>query len=138
MSEEIKFSEKEINGKIYLNIGKPLDFYEGKGKRFQLGPESDDQIAVFRFKGKLFALTNICPHRHMDQIHNGFIVNSCVVCPVHGWTYSIETGYNINSKQGIKKLDKYNIFEEDDNVWVEKPEFKKANWKYFDESSSDK
>lgn len=131
MSETDKyyFDKKEIDGKIYHVLGKSSDFFEKKGKRIVFGENVEEQIAVIRFKGKLYGLSNICPHRHQDQIFDGYLYDGNVVCPAHGWTYSLESGQNINFKQGIKSLKKYEIFEKDGLVLIEKPVFEIPPWK---------
>mgnify|MGYP000853827008 CR=1 FL=1 len=121
-SDENKYPEKEKAGRIYARVCKSSELFEGKGRQFVFSEDEDMQIAAFRIKGKLYALSNICPHRHQDKIHEGIINNGNIVCPVHGWTYNIETGRNINLKQGIKSLNKYDIYEEDGYIWAEKPD----------------
>jgi nitrite reductase/ring-hydroxylating ferredoxin subunit len=120
-----------IDGRDYLLICKSTDIYEKKGRRFEFGEEIEKQVAVFRYSGKLYALSNICPHRHQDQIYNGIIRDSMVTCPVHGWTYFLESGKNINQNQGIKNLEKYEIFEKDGSVFLEIPEFESPRWKDY-------
>lgn len=129
----LKRKEILFEGKLCYKIGKSADFYEGKGKRILIDDELDSQIAVFRYKGELYALSNICPHRHQDRIFEGYLENGNVVCPAHGWTYSLATGENVNQHQGIKRLSKYNIFEDKGIVYLEKPEFSKAAWKSFND-----
>lgn len=123
------FEILERDGIEYLNLCDSSFISEGKGRQFLFGDDIEKQVAVFRVKGILYCLTNICPHRHQDQIHNGFIDDLNVICPVHGWTYSLETGDNKNLKQGIKKLDSFKIFEESNRVFIELPQFKLPLWR---------
>ena len=74
---------------------------EKNGKRFII---DDVEIAVFRLDGKIYALSNICPHQHTAMIYDGFIENSCVVCPAHGWMFDLRTG---KTPTGGKGLDVY-------------------------------
>ncbi len=128
-NEKYFFEKETIDGKEFLKLGRSVDFFEKKGKKFVFGDNVEEQIAVLRFEKKLYALSNICPHRHQDQIHNGFLENGNVICPAHGWTYSLETGDNVNFKQGIRRLKKFNIIEQDGFVFLEKPEFEVPLWK---------
>lgn len=122
VKDEKIFPEREIGGKVYAKICKSTELFEGKGRQFVFSEDSDMQVAVFRIKGKLLALSNICPHRHQDKIHEGIIKSGNIICPAHGWTYNMETGRNTDLRQGIKSLVKYDIYEEDGFVWVEKPD----------------
>jgi nitrite reductase/ring-hydroxylating ferredoxin subunit len=51
------------------------------------------------------------------------------VCPVHFWTYNLQTGQNINQKQGIKSLNSYKIFEKDGIVYLEDPKIDLPKWR---------
>jgi NAD(P)H-dependent nitrite reductase small subunit len=119
--EKKSFPEIERDGKIYAQVCLADDVYEGKGKQIKFPEDLDMQIALFRMQGNLYALENICPHRHADKIFDGVIRDMTVMCPLHGWTYEIDTGENIIKHQGVKSLRKYDVYEEDGKVWVEKP-----------------
>ena len=128
----IDFPSKKINNKTYINIYKSKDLADNQGRRIRFHDDEDQQVAIFRHKGKLYCLWNICPHRHQDQIHNGIIRDGKVSCPIHGWTYWLDSGDNINPHQGLKNLDKYDIFEEDGEIWIEQPEVKIPKWRQSD------
>lgn len=128
---ENKYEEQEIEGKIYVNLSKSKDIYEGRGYKFEFHEDDDMQMAVFRVGGSLYALSNICPHRHQERIFEAMIDSKelTATCPLHYWTYSLATGQNVNQKQGIKSLTKYEIFEEDGEVWAEKPPIAPPKWR---------
>lgn len=115
--------------KKYLKVCNSNEVFEGKGKQIIFEGDDDFQLAIFRVNSKLFALENICPHRHADRIFEGIIKEHTVMCPLHGWTYSLETGQNINQKQGIRSLKNYDVFEVDGYVYVEKPQFEIPKWR---------
>ena len=48
-------------------------------------------IAVFRFKGQYYAISNNCLHRG-GPLAEGEVRNFEVTCPWHGWKYSILDG----------------------------------------------
>jgi sulfoxide reductase heme-binding subunit YedZ len=50
-----------------------------------------ERIAVFRYDGKLSAISNVCQHQN-GPLGEGKIVGGCVVCPWHGYEYRPETG----------------------------------------------
>lgn len=113
----------------FVKICPSDDVFEGKGKQIQFADDDDFQIAIFRVNGKLFALDNICPHRHADRIFEGIIKDMTVMCPLHGWTYSLENGENIDIHQGIKSLKSHEVFEEEGYVYIKKPEFEIPKWR---------
>ncbi len=126
---EREFEVVEIDGRPFIIVCNSSDVFEGKGRQVKFPEDEDLQVALIRKNGKLFALHNICPHRHQDQIYNGIIRNMNIMCPVHGWTYSLETGRNVNRRQGLKSLRRYDVFEKDGIVYLEKPEFEIPKWR---------
>jgi sulfoxide reductase heme-binding subunit YedZ len=52
---------------------------------------SGERVAVFRYDGKVSALSNVCQHQN-GPLGEGRIVNDCVVCPWHGYEYLPDTG----------------------------------------------
>jgi len=52
---------------------------------------SGERVAVFRYEGRVAALSNVCQHQN-GPLGEGRIVNGCVVCPWHGYEYLPDTG----------------------------------------------
>jgi len=52
---------------------------------------SGERVAVFRYDGKVSAISNVCQHQN-GPLGEGRIVNGCVVCPWHGYEYMPDTG----------------------------------------------
>ncbi len=50
-----------------------------------------ERVAVFRYEGRLSALSNVCQHQN-GPLGEGRIVRDCVVCPWHGYEYLPESG----------------------------------------------
>lgn len=50
-----------------------------------------ERIAVFRYDGKISAVTNVCAHQR-GPLGEGKIVNGCITCPWHGWEYRPHNG----------------------------------------------
>jgi methionine sulfoxide reductase heme-binding subunit len=50
-----------------------------------------ERVAVFRYEGRVSALSNVCQHQN-GPLGEGRIVNDCVVCPWHGYEYLPESG----------------------------------------------
>ena len=116
-------------GQQFLQLCKSNDIVEGKGYQIIFADDIDLQVAVFRINTNLYAVSNICPHRHAKEIYNGLIDGINIICPFHGWTYNLETGMNVNQKQGKRNLIKYDIFESDGNIYLQKPELIIPKWR---------
>ena len=71
---------------------------ENAGRRFIV---DDTEIAVFLIGNKIFAVNNICPHKHSALIYDGFVEEEKVVCPAHGWTFDLSTGKETNGSKGL-------------------------------------
>jgi nitrite reductase/ring-hydroxylating ferredoxin subunit len=122
-----------IEGKKYIKLFRHSELLEKQGRKVTFADDIDMELAIFLVDGKLHCVSNICPHRHARDLHRGFIQNENLVCPLHGWTYNINTGLNVNSKQGRACLTIYSIIERDGYVYVEKPIVKIPKWRALDE-----
>ncbi|NJL29218.1 MAG: Rieske 2Fe-2S domain-containing protein [Thermoanaerobaculia bacterium] len=54
--------------------------------RARIFPLSGERVAVFRYDGKVSAISNVCKHQN-GPLGEGKIVDGCVVCPWHGYQY---------------------------------------------------
>lgn len=50
-----------------------------------------ERIAIFKFDGKICAMSNVCRHQN-GPLGEGKIIDGCVTCPWHGYQYLPETG----------------------------------------------
>ena len=87
----------------FANVCSFEELKEGEGKRLMV---NDVEVAVFKVCGKIYALSNICPHQHTALIYDGFIEDEFVVCPAHGWMFNLKTGL---MPTGSKGLDSYPV-----------------------------
>ena len=60
-------------------------------KRAVVACVSGERVAVFRYDGRISAISNVCQHQN-GPLGEGRIVNGCVVCPWHGYEYVPATG----------------------------------------------
>lgn len=70
------------------------DIPEGSG--LVIPQEGEDDIALFKWKGQIFALRNSCPHMGGPLGDGEIESDGCVVCPLHGWTFDIMTGLGVS------------------------------------------
>lgn len=126
--------ELEIDGITFVSVCKSSELLNKKGKLVKFEEDDDMQVALFRIEGELFCVSNICPHRHAEEIYNGILTieDNCknvVTCPLHGWSYFLDTGFNTNPKQGIKRITTYQIKEIDGEIYIEKPKLEIPKWR---------
>jgi len=50
-----------------------------------------ERIAIFKYDGKICALSNVCRHQN-GPLGEGKILDGCVTCPWHGYQYLPESG----------------------------------------------
>ncbi len=52
---------------------------------------SGERVAVFRYDGKVSAISNVCQHQN-GPLGEGRIIDGCITCPWHGYQYKPEFG----------------------------------------------
>lgn len=72
-------------------------------------------IALFNLNGVFKAIDNTCPHRG-GSLGEGKLKENCIVCPLHQWTFDLETGKNIRNAE--VKLNVYPCRTEDEDILV--------------------
>ncbi len=60
-------------------------------RRARIACLSGERVAVFRYDGRVSAVSNVCQHQN-GPLGEGKIVGGCIVCPWHGFEYQPETG----------------------------------------------
>ena len=119
MENIVPSEQTELEG--YTKVCSSDDLKENQGKKYYV---NDVEIALFRTGGEVYALSNICPHQHTALIYDGFIENGFVVCPAHGWMFSLKTGRMPADRKG---LDAYLVKVFNGEVFV-KVSKKELNW----------
>lgn len=61
---------------------------ENRAKIFSLQGE---RVAVFKYQGKISAVSNVCRHQ-MGPLGEGRIIDGCITCPWHGYQYRPQDG----------------------------------------------
>jgi nitrite reductase/ring-hydroxylating ferredoxin subunit/DMSO/TMAO reductase YedYZ heme-binding membrane subunit len=60
-------------------------------KRAVVATLGGERVAVFRYDGRVSALSNVCQHQN-GPLGEGRILDGCVTCPWHGFQYDPVTG----------------------------------------------
>jgi nitrite reductase/ring-hydroxylating ferredoxin subunit/DMSO/TMAO reductase YedYZ heme-binding membrane subunit len=98
----------------WIDFGDLTDFREG---RALIGAGAGgERIAVFKFKGKLSALANVCSHQG-GPVGEGKVVLGLVTCPWHGYQYRLEDG--CSPPPFRERIRKYRVRLEGSRIWVD-------------------
>ena len=79
----------ERDDATWLDAGTVEEIEEGRGRA--VCAPGGERIAVFRNAGSVSAIANVCAHQG-GPLAEGKIIDGCVTCPWHGWTYRPEDG----------------------------------------------
>ena len=104
--------DKAAVGEGYYQVCATEDIPENRAKMVYLEGQN---IAVFRYDGKVSAVNNICRHQH-GPIGEGKIVDGCITCPWHGYQYLPQNGQS--PPPFTEKLETYDVKIVDGMVWV--------------------
>jgi nitrite reductase/ring-hydroxylating ferredoxin subunit len=72
----------------FVEVCKVVAIHE---KRARIVSVQGERIAVFRYDGKISAVSNVCRHQN-GPLGEGRIVDGCITCPWHGYQYAPDTG----------------------------------------------
>lgn len=72
-----------------VDVARLQELSELRGTRVVVEGES---YVLWRAGERVVAASNHCPHQHFDTLHLGPVEAGSVTCPMHGWSFSLETG----------------------------------------------
>jgi methionine sulfoxide reductase heme-binding subunit len=76
---------------------------------------SGERVAVFKYGGKISAVSNVCQHQN-GPLGEGKIVYGCITCPWHGYQYQPDTG--ASPPPFVEKVPTFNVRVKDGRVFV--------------------
>lgn len=89
MKEKTKESPTKGESKDgFLPVCKIDEIEEDRAKVVIL---KEENIAIFKYDGKLSAVNNVCKHQN-GPLGEGKIIDGCITCPWHGYQYLPENG----------------------------------------------
>ena len=103
--------------KRWIRVVRGDDIPLREGRAVTLG---DREIAIFNLGDRFLAIENRCPHRD-GPLADGIVSGLTIVCPLHAWKFSLETGAGGNSASQSSCVDTFATRVEDGIVWVEIP-----------------
>jgi nitrite reductase/ring-hydroxylating ferredoxin subunit/DMSO/TMAO reductase YedYZ heme-binding membrane subunit len=81
-------SRARDDGESWIDVCAPGDIPEKRARILSLAGE---RVAIFRYDGKISALSNVCQHQN-GPLGEGRIIDGCVTCPWHGYQYVPSNG----------------------------------------------
>lgn len=99
----------------FIRVARSSEIQERKSKRVVVGGA---EIALWRVEGRIYAISNVCAHQHFSSLHQGTLEGTTVTCPMHGWSYSLESGVSVHGNGRIRT---YRVKVAGDEVFVEDP-----------------
>lgn len=90
----------------------------------------DEEVALFNYKGKYYAVSNRCPHKG-GPIGEGRVQEGVVVCPNHEWRFELTTGNSMQNPE--MKIKIYPVRIKDEKIYIG---FKKNETKAFGKEAS--
>ncbi len=72
----------------WVDAGPVADIPENRARVISVGGE---RVAVFRYDGKVSAVSNACQHQN-GPLGEGRIIDGCITCPWHGYQYLPHNG----------------------------------------------
>lgn len=90
------------------------DLVEDEPLAVRLG---DEQIALYRLDGEVYATHNVCTHQ-FALLSDGYMEDGCIECPLHQGKFDIRTGAAMCAPvtQAIRV---YPVRVEDDRIMVD-------------------
>jgi nitrite reductase (NADH) small subunit len=85
--------ETKAESKRWTRIAYCRDIPLREGRAVKVG---NREIAIFNLGDRFLAVDNRCPHKS-GPLADGIVSGASVVCPLHAWKISLETGEGVNS-----------------------------------------
>jgi nitrite reductase (NADH) small subunit len=97
----------------FVHVARVREIPDRRSKKIILG---DREIALWHVGDKFYAIGNVCPHQHFSSLHQGILDGLFLTCPMHGWTYSLETGI---ASVGNGRVPTYRVEVRGEDVFLE-------------------
>jgi nitrite reductase (NADH) small subunit len=77
---------------MWVRIARCRDIPLREGRAVKVGSR---EIAIFNLGDRFLAVDNRCPHKG-GPLADGIVSGTTVVCPLHAWKLSLESGKGVN------------------------------------------
>lgn len=96
----------------FIEIGNVAEIPENRAKIVTLAGE---RVAIFKYDGKLSAVSNVCQHQN-GPLGEGKIIDGCITCPWHGYQYLPDAG--ASPPPFTEKIPTFAVRVIGDRIWV--------------------
>jgi len=110
--ERMKDHAEKIRSDAFIYAGRIQDIPESRALVVNAGNE---RAAIFRYDGKLSAMSNVCKHQN-GPLGEGKIVDGCITCPWHGYQYLPHNG--CAPPPFTEKIATYKLKLEGDSIYI--------------------
>ena len=90
----------------------------------------DVEIALFNYKGEIYAVANKCPHKG-GPLGEGRVQEGVIVCPSHEWRFELKTGNSMQNPE--MRVEVFPVRVKDEKIYVG---FKKKDIKILGKEAS--
>lgn len=112
-NQQLAAEKDTLTSEGYFAVAKLDELEESCGKSVFVDGQN---IAVFKYEGKVSAVHNVCKHQ-MGPLGEGRVVDGCITCPWHGYQYLPDNG---QAPPPFKeKLSTYRVKVLDNTIWVD-------------------
>lgn len=99
----------------WVRIARCSDIPLREGRAVKVGAR---EIAIFNLGDRFLAIDNRCPHKG-GPLADGIVSGTTVVCPLHAWKLSLETGNGVNGPSALSCVETFPARVEDGTVLLD-------------------
>lgn len=99
----------------WVRIARCSDIPLREGRAVTVG---DREIAIFNLGERFLAIENHCPHKG-GPLADGIVSGTTVVCPLHAWRFSLDTGNGVNGPSASSCVETFPTRVEDGTVLLD-------------------
>jgi nitrite reductase (NADH) small subunit len=99
----------------WVRIARCADIPLREGRAVKVGSR---EIAIFNLGDRFLAVDNRCPHRG-GPLADGIVSGTTVVCPLHAWKLSLETGNGVSGPSASSCVETFRTRVEDGTVLLD-------------------
>ena len=99
----------------WVRVARCTDIPLREGRAVKVG---NREIAIFNLGDRFLAIDNRCPHKG-GPLADGIVSGTAVVCPLHAWKLSLETGSGVNGPSASSCVETFRTRVEDGTVLLD-------------------
>jgi len=99
----------------WVRIARCSDIPLREGRAVKVG---NREIAIFNLGDRFLTIDNRCPHKG-GPLADGIVSGTTVVCPLHAWKLSLETGNGVNGPSASSCVETFRTRVEDGTVLLD-------------------